>query len=439
MMDIPDARRKRRSRGYWGLLKNVQAQVAGSDLQAGYSYVYVWLANQFGHFMIGFAGTIFLSWFVFWASPHALATGPFWSRLWLAALIGGAWLLVWVAKELLIDIVDGMRRRELAAEQREAAILGKRLPSSKLPPSYKIGIQDLRYVADALRTYFAHIRRSEARVGDSVADWFVVDIVRDSQADGWFYLAGVLTAIVMYSAPGLDPEAGWPWAVPIGTFVILLIISFVISRDWLWEKVAFDNARFPFVGRFALNSRPYQQDKRKMVIDFALDALPGKNHLVIIGPPKSGRTNTAVALGVEALLRAGTSIVVYITWCKLLDRIADDVHVASQTQQQELQGPDMRPAFPPEEAQLLIVDDVGAEGAQRRPFVTATAFGQELDQNVELLKKLETKRVVWVVGDDPISHDDWIKSLEDAFGKNKVVVVEPGETIAPAARYSLNR
>jgi hypothetical protein len=211
----------------------------------------------------------------------------------------------------------------------------------------------------------------------------------------------------------------------------------LFSRDWLWEKIAFDKAALPFMGRFALNSRPYQPDKRAIVIDFATDAQAEKKHLIIIGPPKSGRTTTAVALGVEALLRSGNNTVLYTTWCKLLDRIAEEVHFVQQDQQ--LQGPEKRPTFPPEEAEILIIDDVGAEGAQLRPFVTADAFGDELKRNEELRSKLEDKRVVWVVGDDPARRADWIGAIEKVFGDHGVEAVEPGETIAYAQRVQTRR
>jgi hypothetical protein len=54
-----DTRDPRTLRNLWTEVGN---QVTGSDIESGYSYVYSWLANQFGHFMIGFAGTILVGW-----------------------------------------------------------------------------------------------------------------------------------------------------------------------------------------------------------------------------------------------------------------------------------------------------------------------------------------------------------------------------------------
>jgi hypothetical protein len=439
MMDIPSARLSRRSRGTRDLFKNVWKQAAGSDLQSGYSFVYVWLANQFGHFMIGFAGAILASWVVLFFWPAALSAQQFWPRLGVAVLIGGGWLLIWAAKELLIDLVGGMRLLKLASAQRKAARDGATMPSSKLPRFYQIRGQDLGYIVEALRTYWSTKRRPPIGVDDAnkEEDWFIYDIVRDSLADGWFYLTGVLTAVAMFAAPSLAPNAGWPWLVPLATFIVMLVVLFLVSRDWLAEKVAFDQAGLPFVGRFALNSRPSQADRRDVIVNFAYGTRPGTKHLVIIGPPKSGRTTTAVALGVEALLRSGNNTVLYTTWCKLLDRFAEKTLLLHQEQQ--LQGTETRPTFPPEEVELLIIDDVGAQGEQLLPFVTAGAFGGELRRNEELRSRLGDKRVVWVVGDDPERRVDWIDALEKVFGVGTVEAVEPGETIAFAQRVQPRR
>jgi len=424
----------------WALLKEVVNQAKGSDLVTGYSFVYVWLANQFGHFMIGFAGTILCGWFVSLFCPNALITGSFRYRLTNAVSIGFLWFLVWIAKEIFIDLLGGLRSLRFAKAQREAARRDDPPLSSVPTPWYKISTEDLREISAALRAHWRARRWLHGGV-DGEADeeaWLIHDIVRDSKVDGWFYLAGVLTAIAMYAAPGLAPNIGWPWLVPITTFIVVLAASLPISRDWLWEKVAFDKAALPFVGRFALNSRPYQQDARRIAIDFAIGKLANVKHLIIIGPPKSGRTTTAIALGVEALLRSGDSIVVYTTWFKLLDGVAEEMHFAGQ--RPERQGPPGdRIVFPPERAKLLIVDDVGAEGAGRRPFVTADAFSAELQRNEALRVKFENKRVVWVIGDNPEKAQNWAKALRTAYGHRQIEVIAPGETLGYAERRRTTR
>jgi hypothetical protein len=423
MASIDDARRRRLNRGNKELVKEVTAQFTGSDLEVGYTFVYVWLCNQFGHFMLGFAGTLALSWLVTLPFPHALAGTGVWSSLWPAALVGLAWLLIWIGKEVLLDVADGLGNLRIARSQRDAA--HKNLPP---PPAIRAG----RFSRDSLRDVWRVLQDYYGmRVPTDEEDWFRHDIVRDSAIDCWFYFAGTTTAIAALTGPGIAAGLGWPWlaaALPIATMLVTFLLSISRSRDWLWEKVAFDKADLPFVGRFALNSRPVEPEMRQRALGFALDQhQPG--HLVLIGPPKSGRTTTAVSLGVEALLRADVDTVVYTTLCKLLDRVAEQQPAA-----QEPQGPPGdRPMWPPENAQLLIVDDVGAQGGQA-PVVTAAAFGAELRANAHLRQVFQNKRVIWVIGDNPARAEAWENAIAGALGTTaRVASVVPGVKTIPLA------
>jgi hypothetical protein len=391
-----------------GLWRAVWQQFFGSDIETGYSYIYTWLANQFGHFMIGFAGTILVAWVVAFFSPSALTSG----RYWPIVVIAAVWLLVWLGKEVGYDIASGLRDLRFAGRQR-AALLDN--PPRQVRRVRRIwpNREDLTDVWGALREYLARRRQPPGKKA-SVEDWFKYDLVRDSVMDGWFYLSGVLTALMMYLAPGLAMSWGWPrltGLLPFLTFGVLLLLSGRVSASWLWTNIAFDQAQVPFVGRFALNGRPSDEKTRQVALDFATlrEGQPG--HLVIVGPPKSGRTTTAVALGVETLLQSSPprNIVVYTTLCKLLDR-------AGERSNDEQQGPPgQRPVWPPEEAKLLIVDDVGAQGAKDHPLLSAEAFKTELQRNRDLRAICDGKWVIWVVGDDPKRSKDWVNSLKTTF------------------------
>ena len=69
MLDDSNYRTIRERRSLQDLWREVGNQVTGSDIESGYSYVYTWLANQFGHFMIGFSGTILFGWLAIWLVP----------------------------------------------------------------------------------------------------------------------------------------------------------------------------------------------------------------------------------------------------------------------------------------------------------------------------------------------------------------------------------
>ena len=120
------------------------------------------------------------------------------------------------------------------------------------------------------------------------------------------------------------------------------------------------------------------------------------------------------------------NIVVYTTLCKLLDHIA------------EVQTEPPRPVWPPEEAGLLIVDDVGAQTGSPTPLLTAERFKTLLEgvltRNPYLQAVAQQKRVIWVVGDDPKLSKDWMSALTEALAGCRVVDVVLPDPIPPEAR-----
>jgi len=398
--DVSTKRTTKRS-----LMRELYAQVVGSDLESGYTFMYTWLANQFGHFMIGFAGT--LAWLWAWSSIlgwQFLLRPQNWTQLGVVGVFAAAWLLLWILKEILGDIIPGLRDLREARE--------KRIKDTK---NWYRKIGEEREVD--------HDPSEES--SDMSEQSFEGDLYRDSRMDGWFYFCGVFTALMMLYAPFLADTWQRPWlagGLPLLTFLFLLFVSRWVSDDWLWRNIAFDKARLPFVSRFALTKRPFEKVTREGAINFALknqnSNRGGLNretkHVVIIGPPKSGRTTAAVALGVEALLRTEppANIVRYITLPKLLDRIVE----GSQEE--------ATPAYPPEEADLLIVDDVGAQTPPPAPpLLTYTCFAEILEKVLETNDSLraagKTKRVIWVVGDNYESAEEWTNVLNKAFGPFK--------------------
>jgi len=390
------------------LIREVCAQFVGSDLETGYAFIYTWLANQFGHFMIGFAGTLASVWAVSSFGPQYVLHPRTLRESVIVGLVAEGWVLVWILKEFLFDISGGYKDLREAKERIE-----------------KLAKRRLRQAGKFRTALGESDELSEAA--------FKRDLTHDSRIDIWFYSAGVLTALMMILGPTLATTWGRPWlagGLPLATFIILLVISGGISAEWLWRNIAFDKAQLPFVGRYALTDRPFEKETREAAIDFALNSkVPG--HLIIIGPPKSGRTTTAVALAVEALLQSSPprNIVRYITLCKLLDRIAEG--------KSDMELP--RPIFPPEEAELLIIDDVGAQTPHPMdPLLTAEHFRALLEgllNNNDPLKAAgQKKRAIWVVGDDPEQAERWQHAL-DAFGPNSCTeVIVLADPIPPEER-----
>jgi hypothetical protein len=442
MLHNPNYRDTRDRRSLRDLWSEVGNQVTGSDIESGYSFVYTWLANQFGHFMIGFAGTILVGWlfiglailvgWLFRALGLASGVDYLWLWPWAGIAIAATWFVIWVLKEWLVDVASALRDLHFAERQRHALL--RNAPGKVSRAEYILPkASDWKNVLAALREQYITLRKRA-----SLAEWFKYDVVRDSQMDIWCYLAGTLTALAMYAAPGLAMKWGCPaltgW-IPILTLVAVLISLALLSRDWLWANIAFDRAQLPFVSRFVLNARPPEEETRREALAFATrrDNRPG--HLVIIGPPKSGRTTTAVALGVEALLQTlpPREVVVYTTLCKLLDRVAEEQMALSTSGPSG--PPGERPVWPPAVAELLIVDDVGAQGANGA-LLSPAQFETELRTNDLLRQMCDGKHVIWVVGDDPGQSQKWVAALKTAFTRGSVIahVLPPIELHAPIPR-----
>jgi hypothetical protein len=410
MLHNPKHRDIRDPRSLQDLWREVGNQFSGSDIESGYTYVYTWLANQFGHFMIGFAGTILVGWLVIGLAPVS-GVDYLWHWVWAGIAVAILWFVAWVFKEWMVDVASALRDLHFAQRQRDALLAGRPLTEKRAQYSLPKG-SDWKNVVVALRKqYFTRDNR------DSPEDSFRYGVIRDSQMDILCYLAGGLTALAMYAAPGLATKWGDPaltgW-IPLLILVVVLVALAHLSRNWLWANIAFDKAQLPFVSRFVLNARPPEEETRKEALDFAM-RLGKPGHLVIIGPPKSGRTTTAVALGVEALLETlpPRNVVVYTTLCKLLDRVAEQKMALSDPQEQ-------RVVWPPEDAELLIIDDVGAQSG-KGGLLTPEQFEWELRDNNLLREKCRGKHVIWVVGDDPEQSQKWKAALETAFEKDSVV------------------
>jgi hypothetical protein len=138
---------------------------------------------------------------------------------------------------------------------------------------------------------------------------------------------------------------------------------------------------------------------------------------------------------VEALLQTlpPREVVVYTTLCKLLDRVAEEQMALSTSDPSGPPGD--RPVWPPAVAELLIVDDVGAKGANGA-LLSPAQFEAELRTNDLLRKICDGKHVIWVVGDDPERSQKWIDALRTAFTHGSVVprVLPPIELCAPIPR-----
>ncbi len=163
-------------------------QFVGSETQDPYSESYIWMANQFGHFFIGFGGLFILTWLVSFirrkpapsygfGATLADPTGrrPTLSRkmIWTLALL---WLTVWMTKEWLFDFY-------LMSQE-----------TSRLVSPYK------------------------------------ADLLYDTATDSFFYLAGIAVALAHFGMLRISP-------LPVLIYVTLAAFGLAIYWLPIREKI----------------------------------------------------------------------------------------------------------------------------------------------------------------------------------------------------------
>jgi hypothetical protein len=113
--DTPD------HRSLGDLWSEVKGQITGSDIESGYSYLYTWLTNQFGHFMIGFAGTILFGWLLMGGLGLAFSGVDYrWFWPWAGIAVAVVWFVIWLFKEWMVDVASALRDLHFAQRQRRA-------------------------------------------------------------------------------------------------------------------------------------------------------------------------------------------------------------------------------------------------------------------------------------------------------------------------------
>ncbi len=173
----------------------------GSETQEPYTEGYIWLANQFGHFFIGFGGLFLLTWIASYSSGHPVPSHSFDGRMvdpkgrepiaartiWFLAL---AWFVIWMAKEWLYD--------------------------------YSRASQLAFYLVDP----------------------FLDDLIWDTATDSFFYTAGIAVALSHFGLFRLTP-------IPI--FLIVFVLAVGLATYWVPARQRLETAGTPYFIRLNSN------------------------------------------------------------------------------------------------------------------------------------------------------------------------------------------
>ncbi len=78
------------------VLQQVWADWTDKEVQAGYTYTYIWMANQLGHFTLGLLPTFLVSWLILWISGQKVEDVYYRYLIWFPSVLAAGW----AAKEI---------------------------------------------------------------------------------------------------------------------------------------------------------------------------------------------------------------------------------------------------------------------------------------------------------------------------------------------------
>jgi hypothetical protein len=238
--------------------QQLKADLIGKDSYRGVTLSYSWLANQFGHFSLGFIPTLALYLGLY------KKCGPDWAATWSPVIISGAWLAFETYNFL-------------------GPLLSKKQSNSKL-----VFVPKQQYVFQP--------------------SW--ANIAFDTITDLGFFWLGAFSSARIFS------EASWQTII-----IIALILVFLLPmRYWYGVKIYQQNARYPFQARLSQWDQPLHQQNIEAVKDFMTKANAERVHLLLFGPDGSGKTSLAVGIANELSIQQHACA--YITAAKLYSLFA---------------------------------------------------------------------------------------------------------------------
>lgn len=317
-------------------------QLFGSDVYENYTAVYTWNSNQMAHATMGFAGTTLLA-----AGFVALGCSPWWG-------------LLFIIIPALKDITD--------------------------------------FAVD--RTRAGHIFQT--------TDDHVRELRQDGLTDNWFWNTGTLFAI--FIAVGARGGAWASWILFVVALAWALGGIVVLGRKFNAQKLLYDISSLPYFFRlpnFAGNpiasielgetEEARTEDRAEAVSTieaFAYGQSGRADHLVVSGPPRCRKTTLASAIGSDLTVRGRK--VRYLP----LSTLADELGTPPPGDRAKSEP------LPPQEAEIVIVDDVDA--------ACPTDLGRHL----------ANKSTIWVVA-DPTEAEILRRRLRGQL-EGRIVAIELG-------------
>ncbi len=246
------------------VLSQAVADWLDKEVQAGYTYTYIWMTNQLGHFTLGFGPVLLFDWLArtiwFFCHRHDMPLPPY--APCISYGFAGLLALFWTAKEV----------RDVIVAQKQAA-----------GHAFAVNSGDL---------------------------W------KDAGTAVFFFSCGIIPAALSFYNPGYA----------LLSFAVLLPAA-VVGPAWYWmsRKLCFQRAQLPFLARLADFTSKFSAVAGRVgpreIEAFALTPGPGPTgafqHLLIFGAAGTGRSTLAVAICTEHTFEVQTGR--YTTWSKFQD------------------------------------------------------------------------------------------------------------------------
>jgi hypothetical protein len=341
----------KRKIGYKQVLNQLGKDLIGKDSYRGVTFTYSWLANQFGHYSLGYMPTL-IAWAIIkefkkWETP------AFWAALIISTL--------WFFFELYNFLGPLLLNKQSTAQ------------NLFVPSKTKYTFQP---------------------------DWR--NVAFDTFTDLLFFWFGAFSASIFLN---------FSWTVLI--ILIVLFLAFLYpAYYWYVTKMYLQYAKLPIQFRLSQWKRqpkepPLSSVDVKTVLLYLNNVNKSSgNHLLIFGGRRSGKTKLSIGMGTELSIKKYTSS--YYTAMKLFNSFslneseimtADDCEVWSWRSASLLIIDDINPGNPIPKIFLSAQDVLDAINTG------------DSSENRECLKN---KNVIWVLGDDDsMNAGSWQKMLLD--------------------------
>lgn len=348
------------------LFKQALEDIQGKEVQNGYTLTYVWMANQLGHFTIGFAGTL---------------------------------LLVWGVQVLLAPCLGCSVSPFLATRETGGGLSDVRLQGAVC--GWVIVVAVGHVLLWCAKEWWDYLRARNDAHG-SAFDFKGIDVFLDAATAVGFIAIGIVVAFCSLLA----------WSLGLLAFVAGVLVALVPAHYWLSRKYCFQRAKIPYVFRLADFGGTFDPGLKGPPGAAVVDAFlhdptkprPRPRHLLIFGEAHTGRTELSTGILTEHCFDVKKGR--YLTWTKFVENAS-----MPPDQQEEEQS------WPWQHSDIVVLDDVVSSVDGLALEAPADVAQQLAGLGQSTIDKLKDRQLVWVLGPaDEKVRKEWRDALKGQFG-----------------------